>query len=494
MPPDSWKTCLDAKDGYHSIPLHPDDQALTTFLTPWGKYFYKVLPQGFLASQDGYNSRYDEIIQEVEDKERCVDDTILWDRFAESSISKHFERVCQYLTLCGRAGILFSEKKFQFCQKEVEFIGFNLDEKGVKPTPDFLSAIKEFPVPKDITGVRSWFGLVEQCTYAFSKTSHMEAFRHLLKPDTPFLWTEQLQEAFERGKAETIQKTERGIETFDRKKVTCLKTDWSKTGIGFKLCQKNCQCEPLSPHCCPDGWGLVFANGRFLSSAESRYSLVEGECLAAAWAMDKAKYFLLGCESFMLATDHKPLLGILSDRSIEDIENPRLQRLKEKTLRFRFSVCHLPGKLNKVADAASRFPTSAPKEGDTLGQLDILFTEPTEQEKEESLAIEQKICGLGEAAVYGLYMSDKPRSASLLALQAQVITWEEVQQRSSEDSDLQELLSLLQNGAPEDSEQWPPKLRPFFAARSHLSTQASVILYEERIVIPQRLCTAVMEA
>ena len=31
VPPDSWKTCLDAKDGYHSIPLHPDDQALTTF-------------------------------------------------------------------------------------------------------------------------------------------------------------------------------------------------------------------------------------------------------------------------------------------------------------------------------------------------------------------------------------------------------------------------------------------------------------------------------
>ena len=129
-----------------------------------------------------------------------------------------------------------------------------------------------------------------------------------------------------------------------------------------------------------------------------------------------------------------------------------------------------------------------------MGQLDILFTEPTEQEKEESLAIEQKICGLGEAAVYGLYMSDKPRSASLLALQAQVITWEEVQQRSSEDSDLQELLSLLQNGAPEDSEQWPPKLRPFFAARTHLSTQAPVILYKERVVIPQSLRSEVLEA
>ena len=29
VPLDSWKSCLDAKDGYHSIPLHPHDQPLT---------------------------------------------------------------------------------------------------------------------------------------------------------------------------------------------------------------------------------------------------------------------------------------------------------------------------------------------------------------------------------------------------------------------------------------------------------------------------------
>ena len=110
--------------------------------------------------------------------------------------------------------------------------------------------------------------------------------------------------------------------------------------------------------------------------------------------MKKSKYFLLGCESFLLATDHKPLLGVLSDRNIEDISNPRLQRLKEKTLMFRFSICHLPGRLNKVADAASRYPTSQPGEGDTLGQLDSLHSEPTEQEVEESLAIEQQIMGM----------------------------------------------------------------------------------------------------
>ena len=493
VPPNSWKTCLDAKDGYHSIPLHPDDQPLTTFVTQWGKYYYKVMPQGFVASQDGYNSRYDEIIQDFENKERCVDDTILWDKFGDNSIENNFWRTCHYVSRCGKAGILFSEKKFQFCQKEVEFIGFRLDERGVKPTSEFLSSIRDFPVPKDITGIRSWFGLVEQCTYAFSKTDTMGPFRHLLKPEAAFIWDEDLQRAFEHSKEEIIRQVERGIETFDTSKQTCLLTDWSKTGIGFKLMQKNCDCEPLAPHCCPEGWGLVFANGRFLTPAESRYSSVEGECLGAAWAMEKCKYFLLGCESFLLGTDHKPLLGILSDRNMEDVENPRLQRLKEKTLRYRFSICHVPGKLNKVADAASRFPTSQPEEGDTLGQLGVILAEPTEQEVKQSLEIEQKVSGLSEAAVYGLYMADKPRPANILALQAQVITWQEVQQRSSEDKDLQELLTLLQEGAPEDREQWPVNLRPFFPVRSDLTVQSPVVLYKERVVIPRSLRPEVLE-
>ena len=123
-----------------------------------------------------------------------------------------------------------------------------------------------------------------------------------------------------------------------------------------------------------------------------------------------------------------------------------LHRLKEKTARFRFSICHVAGKLNKVADATSRFPTSQPKEGDALGQLDCIYSEPTEQEVQESLDIEQEVLGLSEASVYGLYMADRPRPASLLALQSQVITWTEVQKRSSEDTQLQELLTLLQEG------------------------------------------------
>ena len=54
-----------------------------------------------------------------------------------------------------------------------------------------------------------------------------------------------------------------------------------------------------------------------------------------------------------MAVDHKPLLGILNDKSL-DIENPRLLMLKEKTLWFNFNVIHVAGRLNSGPDYISR--------------------------------------------------------------------------------------------------------------------------------------------
>ena len=95
-----------------------------------------------------------------------MDDGVLWDK----DIQGNFFRTCQYLTRCSEAGILFTEDKFQFCCWEIDFLGFRVDEEGVKPSKDFLKAIEDFPTPTNITGIRSWFGLIEQSSYAFSKT------------------------------------------------------------------------------------------------------------------------------------------------------------------------------------------------------------------------------------------------------------------------------------------------------------------------------------
>ena len=94
----------------------------------------------------------------------------------------------------------------------------------------------------------------------------------------------------------------------------------------------------------------MFCGSKFTSPAESRYSPVEGECLAVAWSLRKAKYYVAGCEDLIVAVDHKPLLGLLNEKGLDQIENNRLCKLKEKTMSYRFGIIHVPGLKNKIAD------------------------------------------------------------------------------------------------------------------------------------------------
>ena len=77
IPRNTWKSVTDAWNGYHSVPLREEDRYLTTFITPWGRYRYKVAPQGSAVSGDAYNRRYDEVLVDVVRKTKCVDDTAM---------------------------------------------------------------------------------------------------------------------------------------------------------------------------------------------------------------------------------------------------------------------------------------------------------------------------------------------------------------------------------------------------------------------------------
>jgi len=166
----------------------------------------------------------------------------------------------------------------------------------------------------------------------------MLPFRQLLKPGTPFKWDSELNELFV-----IIEEIEEGLCIFDKSKPMCLATDWSKTGVGFWLFQKHCHCPSTEPFCCHRGWKVTLVGSCFTHAAELGYALVEGKVLAVADALDKARFFVLGCSDLISGVDHKPLLKVFSDRSLKESSNARLRNLKEKTLRYKFRMVHLPG-------------------------------------------------------------------------------------------------------------------------------------------------------
>ena len=72
---------------------------------------------------------------------------------------------------------------------------------------------------------------------------------------------------------------------------------------------------------------LIQAGSRFLTDAESRYAIIELELLAISWTIIKCKMFLADLPHFRVITDHHPLIPILNSHRLDEIENPRLQRL-----------------------------------------------------------------------------------------------------------------------------------------------------------------------
>ena len=376
------KSTLDCVDGYHGVPLAEEDKHKTVFITEDGRYEYQRIPQGYGASNDGYTIRTDEILAKVPNKpdkpdyEKIIDDVIQW----SGNMEEAFHRVCGILSHCSKAGMVFSPAKFVFAAKEVEYAGFWVGWDSIQPTPKYIQNIMDFPTPKNISDVRSFFGLVNQVAYAFSKGVIMAPFRELLKPSNKFGWTEELDESFIAAKQEIVRLIQDGVKMFDPELVTCLSTDFCKTGLGWILQQKTCKCQVISPLCCDAGWRLVLAGGRFTIPAETRYSPTEGEALAVAVGLESSRYYTLGSKNLYVATDHKPLLSILNDRALDTIVNPRLVRIKERTLPWLFDMIYVPGWRQAAADALSRKKSMAGlsslsagvKEGDNMGIEDAM--------------------------------------------------------------------------------------------------------------------------
>ena len=490
VPHGKKKTVFDAWNGYHSVPIHEEDRHYTTFITPWGRYRYCTAPQGYIASGDGYSRRFDEIVAEVPDKTKCIDDTLLWADDLEHS----FFQACSWLDICGKNGITLNPEKFVFGQDTVEFAGFEITLDSVRPCKKYLQAIMDFPTPRNITDIRSWFGLVNQVSYAFSMTARMAPFRQLLKHGAPFHWDNHLNSLFEESKMVIVSEIEEGVQIFDKTKPTCLATDWSKVGIGFWLFQKHCQCPAVEPFCCPTGWKITLVGSRFTHPAESRYAPVEGEALAVADALDKARYFVLGCDNLVIAVDHKPLLKLLGDRSLEDISNARLRNLKEKTLRYKFRMVHVPGVKNQAPDAMSRYPTGD-HNPDRMYLVDDVST-ITQNDR-------QTVPDLHHNFLSGIRRTeecedDMETSVQLSAVSSlgslQSVTWDKVRIATSSDEHMIQLVDTIESGMPEFRHELPSPLREYHQFRDNLHTVDGVVIYKDRVVIPPSLRKDVLTA
>ena len=232
----------------------------------------------------------------------------------------------------------------------MDYVGYRINSEGVKADPKKVEAIRKFPTPTNITELRSFMGLANQlgrCSNQLSKAA--EPLRDLMKSRNAFLWTPNHEAAFEETK--NVLCSPPILAPFDPKLLTMLQTDASRLkGLGFALLQMH-----------GDDWKLTQAGSRFITDTKSRCAMVELELL-----IRKCRIYLQGMPKFDVAVDHKPLESILNDQMMEMIDNPRIQRLKEKLCGYTFHTIWRKGKDHTISDTLSRAPLCDPTPEDLI--------------------------------------------------------------------------------------------------------------------------------
>jgi len=159
----------------------------------------------------------------------------------------------------------------------------------------------------------------------------MLPFRELLKPATPFRWDSNLNQLFEESKTAITGEIVNGVKIFDKSKP---KPALLQIGLGMALafgCSRSIACahQMISSVVVMDGTSLWLVADLYTLQNPDIHRLKERLQLCMADTLDKARYFVLGCTNLIIAVDHKPLLKIFGDRSLEQISNPRLRNLKD---------------------------------------------------------------------------------------------------------------------------------------------------------------------
>ena len=448
VPEGTLKTVMDAWNGYHSVPVHEDDRKYLNFGTQFGTYQMCVAPQGWCTSGDAYTRRYDDLIKDVSNVVKQIDDTLLW----ANSVEDSYRRTVEYLKLVGNNGIIINKKKFRFAEMEVDYAGFRITKDMVKPLEKNLNAIRDFPIPTSISAVRSFYALANNLNFSTKVKEIIGDFRHLLSPRAPFKWDEKMTEKFKEVTSSLVEQARDGVAQFDMKRWTVLETDYSKDGLGFCLKQKCCKCavtaEKINLTCCESGFKPIMCGSRFTSSAESNYAAVEGELLALSWALESTEHFTLQNPKLIISTDHKPLVELITNSSLSDlnVKNRRLCRLKERILRWNIrDVIYTPGKDNSTADALSRRPTAAA----------IVLA----------------------AATSRMRISDG-----------------DIATETGKSKSMQALLELMKSGFPQKKQEMRKEIAEYWQVRDRLSTkkrpEGTIILMDKRKVIPKSLRAA----
>ncbi|CAF3396631.1 unnamed protein product, partial [Rotaria sp. Silwood2] len=333
---------LDLRTGYWQVQMDDKSREKTAFITHKGLFEFKVMPYGLTNAPATFQRLMDTVLAGL--KWQCclvyIDDIIIY----SPTFEQHIEDLKRVFEALRSANLTLKTPKCHFCRRETKYLGHIITSDGVKPDPDLVKSVVDFPRPQTIREVQSFLGLTGYYrrfiqNYARIAEPLIKQLRFTVTGNHHLRWSNECTEAFTTLKKKLTTAPIMNTPNFEQ--LFILEVDACEYGLGAILTQEY-----------DDKKYVIAYASRTLSPIERRYGATEREALAIVWATKHFRVYIEGSK-ILIRSDCKALQWL---RNTKDVTG-RLARWAMKLSAYQIeNIQYRPGKQNANADSLSRNP------------------------------------------------------------------------------------------------------------------------------------------
>lgn len=327
---------IDLAHGYWQVELDEDSKEKTAFATRKGLFEFEVMPFGLCNAPSTFQRLMDVVLGGYR-WDFCMvylDDIIIYSQTFEDHLT-HLQKIFDKLR---NAGLKMKAAKCAFGLEEVPFLGHVVSPEGVKPNPEKIKAIVDWPIPESRQLLASFLGFIQYYRrYIYNFSEKAAPLMELKRGKNDYKWDQKCTDAFQLLKKEATSFPTLRYPDFSQPFI--IYTDACQHGIGAVLAQQSEGKE----------WAVAYAS-RILSQTEQRYHINEKEMLAVYWAVTQVfRPYIFG-RTFDLVSDSSAVKALKSYQG----NNGRILRWQQELCSYAFRLFHRKGTANSNADGLSR--------------------------------------------------------------------------------------------------------------------------------------------
>lgn len=342
---------LDVRSAFHLVPTTERAQRLLAFVDHRGRLLtFRAAPFGASGSPAAFWRGLETALGDMRARgvNPYCDDLAVG---TSENVDEHEAILRELLLRCRKYNIKLNDKCDLF-KRKVVFLGRRVGHLHIEPIID-SDGLEQYPSPSTRTALRSFLGLTNHFRAHIRRYSIIaQPLYQLTSPIKPFVWSPQAEEAFQALKSALASPTVLRPPSPDPSTPTRVSVDASLVGVGAHVEQF-----------VEGSWRTTSLFSTTLSPREMRYGATAREALALLYAVRRYRHFLEH-RSIVFLSDCLPLVKAL--QGAQPPQDPRWERVFADLLMFNFTIVHVDGTANAVADALSRPDISEKAHGVTV--------------------------------------------------------------------------------------------------------------------------------